>query len=245
MDKTNKQEIQVEIYHIISKNPGIHLSKIAELMDMHISKVEQNLEYLEKNKIIIAMQDLGYKRYYVDKKGVGTRSASSIETRKKIYTLITKNPGIHLSGIASMLEMRISHIEYHLLQMEHNQSIISIKDEKGYYKRYYTEDSKLGIKNKKLLALLRQEIPSTIISLLLKNSHLQHKDLIKHFDIGPSTLSYHLQKLVKLGIIEVQTYGKDKGYSLKNKKEITDLLLNYELNLLTRDFKDVWKNLNR
>ena len=39
---------------------------------------------------------------------------------QQIYTLIQKNPGLHLSKIAEQLNMRISHVEYHLLYLEKN-----------------------------------------------------------------------------------------------------------------------------
>ena len=223
MNKTEQREKQLHIYRLIAKNPGIHSSKIAELMNMHISIIEQLLRYLEHNRIVNVVEDLGYKRYYVEKIKVGTRVESTLEIQENIYRLIEKNPGIHMSKIAEILEMRISHVEYHLIQMEHNKKVIGMKDEKGYFKRYYTEDSELGIENKKLLALLRQEIPSTIIALLLKHNYMQHKELLHYVEIGPSTLSYHLKKLVKKNILEVKTFGKDKGYSLKNKKEMRDL----------------------
>lgn len=242
MNSQSDRERQIEIYRLIAKNPGIYLSKIAELINIKIDKIEQNLNFLEKNNIVTVVEDFGFKRYYVEKKGMGTRAGSAFETQEKIYKLIEKNPGLHLSKIAEMLQMRISLTEYHLIQLEQNKKIISQKDEKGYYKRYYTEDTELGIENKKLLVLLRQDIPSMIISLLLKHSYLQHKDLLTHFDTGPSTLSYHLRKLVDQGFIEVRTHGEEKGYFLKNKKEITDFLLKYEFTSWLKNFKDIWRD---
>lgn len=245
MSRTSDRERQVEIYRLIAKNPGIHLSKISELLSLQIDIVEKDLDFFVKNKIVTVTEDAGFKRYYIEKKSGGTRVESALETQEKIYTLIEKNPGLHLSKIAEILNMRISLVEYHLMQLEQNKKITGDRDERGYYKRYYAEDSEPGVQNKKLLSLLRQEVPSMIISFLLKHSYLQHKDLLKYFDFGPSTLSYHLRKLLEQGVIEVRTYGDERGYSLKNKKEITDLLLKYELNFLTKNFKDIWKDLTR
>ena len=240
MDKANKRKKQIQIYRIIAENPGIHLSKIAELLNLHISEVKQHLQFLERHKIIHTIQDTGYTRFYIDKNTVGSRAEQSQGIRDNIYRYIEKNPGIHLSKIASTFDMRISHAEYHLMHLEKNKKINGVKDEKGYYKRYYTTECDLGIENKKLFALLRQEIPSIIISLLLKKSPLQHREIMPYLDLDPSTLSYHIKKLVKQGIIEVKTYSSKKGYTLKNKKEITNLLLKYEFNKYPKKFRDVW-----
>lgn len=60
---------------------------------------------------------------------------------------------------------------------------------------------------------------------------------MEHLGISPSNLSYHLNKLVKYEIIEVKSYGDEKGYKLKNKKEVLQCLLNY---IVIDGFKDLW-----
>jgi len=241
-DKLN-HEAQRKIYSLITKNPGITSRKLSELLQQDIPQIERLLDYLERNKIITVVQDLGYKRYYIEKQHIPERELRTIEIRRKIYETIAKNPGIHLSNIADLLQMRISLADYHLLQMEQQQEIMSIKSEKGYYKRYYIKNSELGIHNKKLLGLLRQEIPLKIVLLLLRNKQMRHKDIHQYLNIASSTLSYHLTKLIKQSVIAVQTYGSDKGYVLTNRKEIFTLLMKYELHQLTQDFIDIWENL--
>ena len=243
MKEKQELEIQRKIYRIIAKNPGVTPVTLAELMEMDHPYVEGFLTYLERNKIVTTIQDVGYKRYYIGKQHIPERELRTIEIRRKIYNTIAKNPGVHLSEIAKKLHMRISHADYHLLQMEQNQEIMAIKSEKGYYKRYYLKNSELGSENKKLLGLLRQEIPLKIVLLLLKYHQMQHKDIHQHLDVASSTISYHLTKLIKLNIISVQTYGSEKGYVLKNRKEIYSLFIKYELHKLAEDFIDLWKSL--
>ena len=166
------------------------------------------------------------------------------EIQKKIYDLISKNPGLHLSKIAEMLNMRTSLAEYHLQKMEKNKLILSVKDGSGHYKRYYVEDSDIGTEDKRILALLRQEIPLRIVVYLLIKNKLRHKDLLKNLDIASSTLSFHINKLIKNGIIEINTYGDERGYTIRNKKKIIRLLIKYGLHLIVEDFKDVWQDLN-
>jgi len=163
-----------------------------------------------------------------------------LNTRRKIYNIVAKNPGLHLSRIAEILNMRISLAEYHLVYLEKNQVVVTVK-EPGY-SRYYIK-GEVGTENKKILALLRQEIPLKIVLFLLNNINSQHRDILKNIDVAPSTLSYHLRKLMKNGIVAVQTYGEGKGYSIVNREIIVRLLLKYKPYNLFESFKDVWVDL--
>jgi len=235
-------EIQKKIYDLISKNPGLYLSKIAELLDMKISLVEFYLLRMEKDRILTVVKETGFGRYYVEKKEVGIQGTRIADVREKIYGLISKNPGLHLSKIAEMLNMRISLAEYHLNYLEKTNRIIAVK-EGGYYKRYYTEESEVGDKEKKIIALLRQEIPLKIVLFLLKNPNAKYKEIQEHLNMSAPRLSYHLNKLTKNGIINVPSFDV-KGYSLKNKKEIVKFLKKYKFHAVIESFKDMWAQLD-
>jgi len=163
-----------------------------------------------------------------------------LETRRKIYGLVAKNPGLHLSKIAELLDMRISLVEYHLIHLIKNQ-VIDANKESGYL-RFYVK-GKIGIEDKKILSVLRQNIPLRILLYLLKNEILKHKEILENIDVAPSTLSYHLKKLVKYGLISVQTYGEEKGYSIVNRELIVGLLIQYKPYNLIESFKDIWIDL--
>lgn len=163
-----------------------------------------------------------------------------LETRRKIYDLVSKNPGLHLSKIAELLHMRISLVEYHLIYLVKNNIFVFVK-ESGYL-RFYVK-GKIGVKDKRILALLRQDVPLRIVLFLLKNINSQHKDILRNTNVAPSTLSYHLKKLVKYGLITVQTCGEERGYSISNKELIIRLLIQYKPYNLIDSFKDVWIDL--
>jgi hypothetical protein len=77
----------------------------------------------------------------------------------------------------------------------------------------------------------------------MRHKVLRHRDLLNNFDIVASTLSYHLDKLVRSEIVEVQTFGDEKGYKLVNKKKILRLLLKYESEVDADRFKSAWDDL--
>jgi predicted transcriptional regulator len=166
------------------------------------------------------------------------------EIRKKLYETIEKNPGLHLSKIADMLCIRTSLAEYHLKYLEKNEVIISIKKTGDYYRRYYTKDSPLGTDDKKILGLLREEMLLNIILLLLRKERLRHKDILASFTMTPPTLSYYLEKLVTNGVVEVTTFGEDRGYTLCDRKRIIRLLLSHEFHIVAEEFKSIWDDLH-
>jgi len=163
-----------------------------------------------------------------------------LETRRKIYDLVSKNPGLHLSRIAELLVMRTSLVEYHLIYLEKNQIIIPSKQ--SGYARYYVKGA-IGTEDKKIIAILRQDVPLRIVLYLLKNVRSQHKDILENIDIAPSTLSYHLKKLVRHGIIAVHTYGEKRGYYITNREEILRILVQYKPYNLIESFKGIWIDL--
>jgi predicted transcriptional regulator len=248
MNEYTKNETVKNIYDFISNHPGLHLRMIAEMLDRNISDVERELLYLERQGVILVVKKDGYDRYYVEKRKNRLRDERTIETRKQILDVITKNPGLYLSKIAEILELSIQLTDYHLAYLIKNKEITSARDPRGHYKRYYLVDHGLTRRDKKILEVLRQEIPLKVVLLLLKHHTLQHKEIWEELDILPSGLSYHIAKLVENEIIDVMPHGKEKGYVLKNREEIIRILKEYELliglRLSVERFTDMWKDLN-
>ena len=152
MNEFLERQIQRRIYNIIIKNPGIHITRIAELLNMPINEIEQHLKHLEQNKSITISIDEGYRRYYSTKEVVGDITNQILETRQKIYELILRNPGLHQAKIAQMLSMRKSLAEYHLQYLEKNNAIVSIKKEG--YRRYFIKDEDVDNKDKQILSVV-------------------------------------------------------------------------------------------
>jgi predicted transcriptional regulator len=159
------------------------------------------------------------------------------EIRRKIFKLILKNPGLHSSKIAEILKISGQLADYHLLYLERSNVITAVKE--AGYRRYYVK-GKIGIEERQRLSLLRQEMPLKIVLYLLKNPNTKHKELYKFLEIAPSTLSYHLKKLIKIGIVTFYVLNNVVFYYIKNDKEIIQLLMKYEPHSWIDNFEDVW-----
>ena len=62
--------------------------------------------------------------------------------------------------------------------------------------------------------------------------------------IHPSTLTYHLNRLDEYGIIEAVTFGKEKGYGVRNKKEIMWIIRKYIFDDVIEGFRDMWEDMD-
>lgn len=248
MDKSIEKDTQRKICDLIARSPGLHISKIAELLDMKISEVAFHLEYLEGMGRISVSKDTSIERYYIEDSRVKTRDKRSLETRREIYNIVAQNPGLYLSKIAETVGMSVPLTYYHLLFMEKNGDITVIKDAKGYFKRYYIAESGIDSNEKKILEMLGKKIPLKIVLFLLKHTHLKNKDMMELLNISSSKLSYHLTNLLDSGIVVANPHGEKKGYMLKNKDEIVRILQKYKFHIVlgvaVDDFKDLWGDLS-
>ncbi len=162
-----------------------------------------------------------------------------LEVRRRIFELIKSNPGIHLSKIASLLGMRVSHVEYHVAFLQKHEMI---RDEKiSGLKRFYL-CGQIGSSDKKLLFVLRQKSLLEIVLFVLKNGPCQHKDILAEIDLSASTLSYHLKKLVKKGVLRHETRDDMSGYVVVERDALMRVLIRYRPFDLFEGFSDVWKD---
>ena len=162
-----------------------------------------------------------------------------LETRRAVYDCIHQFPGIHLREIQRKLDMPMGLLEYHLIYLEKNR-FVGIQKE-GHYKRYYPARS--GVKDKVLLALLRQDIPRKILVRLLERDVACHSDILEYFHISPSTLSFHLNKLVKARVLNREKKGRIRYYSIREKEKVIETLITYRESFIDEvvdRFAEMW-----
>jgi predicted transcriptional regulator len=162
-----------------------------------------------------------------------------LEIRQKIFDIIVKNPGLHSLKIANILKISSQLADYHLLYLVRNELVTVVKEEG--YNRYYVK-GEIGTFERKYLALLRQEIPLKCVLYILKYPGSKHKDILEYLDVSPSTLSYHLKKLINNNIVEIRLYEEQKEYYIKDRRKIIRLLMKYKPYSWVDNFEDVWED---
>ena len=127
------------------------------------------------------------------------RDILELEARRRIHSYIVKYPGLHFRELMRKLNLPNSTLGYHLKYLE-KRGLITTKSE-GSYVRYYIINN-IGNDQKKMIHILRQEVPRHIILYLLTNSCASQIELSKSLEKHPTTIEIHLKKLLKKGIIE-------------------------------------------
>jgi len=162
-----------------------------------------------------------------------------IESRRRIYDFILSSPGAHLREMQRALEMPMGVLGHHLNYLEEHE-IVSAKMDR-YYKRYYP--STIGVKEKTLLSALRQERPRAIVLHLMLNPGQNHRDIMAHFDLSPSTLSFYLKDLTEKGIINRLKMGRESVFDIVSRDEVVRVLITYKpsfLDVLVDRFLEIW-----
>jgi predicted transcriptional regulator len=157
-----------------------------------------------------------------------------IGTRKDIYDFISKCPGLHLNELSRKTNIPKTTMYYHLNYLK-KRGILTTRNE-GRYVRYYIAN-KLGEEDKKIINLLRQDVPYKIIMLLYLNPNSTQVEISKHLKKHPTTISFHLDKLINLNIIEGIPIGNEIHYCVMNQDYISDLLIKYGEIFLDYDVK--------
>jgi predicted transcriptional regulator len=118
-----------------------------------------------------------------------------------------------------------STINYHLNHLKKQEVIIRKDADK--YTRYYVANN-VSEYEKKILHIFRQEIPSEIIIYLLLSPNSSQVKISKKLNKHPTTISFHLDKLMNTDIVESMPNGNEINYKIKNPQYICDLLNKYK-----------------
>ena len=167
----------------------------------------------------------------------------NLATRKKIFDFIEKNPGLHMRELSRRLDIPKTTLNYHLNYLK-KQDLISSKPEKAY-NRYWIKNG-TGSEEKKILKLLRDDVPRKILVLIMSNIARCQKELCEELQLTPSTVHFHLQKLIDMDFITiapvknqqfdgnepnskimVKKYRNEKIYMVKDPDTIHKLILKY------------------
>jgi predicted transcriptional regulator len=163
-----------------------------------------------------------------------------LETRRELYELITKFPGLHFREILRRLDISSGNLNYQLNYMMKHDMIVSIAD--GNLKRYYIIGKVKG-KEKRILACLRNETARGLVLYLLLNPDSQFNELAQKFDLAPSKLAYHLKKLVERDIIIKKKEGRITIYRAKDENAIANVLITFRpsfLDSVVESFLESW-----
>jgi predicted transcriptional regulator len=170
--------------------------------------------------------------------------ALQLDVRKKIYKAIEKNPGIHFREIQRRTDLAVGSLQYHL---EYLQKRHIIKTEKqGKFVRYFSVRGKQLGEQTNLMSLLRQESLRHIMLFLLSRKSANNQVIAKNVGLSPSTVSFHLEKLLTENIIGKRRRGRKTYYFVINPEEARTLIMGYRRSFLddmVDRFTETWEEI--
>lgn len=150
------------------------------------------------------------------------------EKRRKIYTVIETNPGIHLRELQRVLNIPLTTLEYHLSYMTRKKIVHG--ETVGHHKRYYTKP--LDPEDKKVLSALRQKRMQEIVLIILANKKVKYQFLLDYFKLPRSTLSFYLKYLVDNSILARDKIGYENLYTVQDEDKVAKVLIAYKSSFL-------------
>ena len=163
-----------------------------------------------------------------------------LENRRKAYELVKKYSGCHFRELERKSNLPAGVLKYHLDFLNRHEIIRQEKD--GNNMRYFP--ATIQLENTKLLSLLRRDSIRKIILFILVNKNPHHEDIASFVHLSPSTVSWHIKKLLKNNIISQMKEGRKTVYRLliEEDKIIKTLILYKEsfLDSLVNKTIEMW-----
>jgi predicted transcriptional regulator len=158
--------------------------------------------------------------YFMDRKGI-----IGLEIRRNIYNHILDYPGMHLRKLSRSLKIPKTTLMYHLKLLEKEDFLIPKKEKR--YIRYYAA-KKVGNNYKNIISIFRKRTPLRIILFLFLFPSNSILDISLELEISMSTISYHINKLISLGVVQRRREGYSYVYNIKYYQETYNLLVSYK-----------------
>ncbi|WP_406655802.1 winged helix-turn-helix transcriptional regulator [Methanolobus sp. ZRKC2] len=165
-----------------------------------------------------------------------------LDTRKRIFEAIRASPGIHLRELERCLSMAVGSLQYHLHYLEKRNLILQIKDEQ--FVRYFIKDKELDANDRKVLSFLRKKACRHILMSLIEEPGMNNKDLSSAISLSPSTVSWHLNKLVASGIVQKTVNGRESNFEVVDADNVAGLMITYKgsfFDKLLDNFIEMWE----
>ncbi len=146
-----------------------------------------------------------------------------LDSRRKVFDLVCGCPGIHFRDIQKRAGASNGALSYNLDQLLKTGLLVISRD--GEFSRYYPNKGFADEDKRRALEILRRKTYRQIIMSLLENGACKNGELSHKCNLAPSTISFHLLKLVDSKILEKHAINGSKLFSLRNPELIKENLV--------------------
>lgn len=155
--------------------------------------------------------------------------AFEVGIRQQLFTLISECPGLHFRDVQRRTEAATGNLSYHLEHLVKAGLLEPVRD--GKYLRYYVP-KEASVEQKGILKLVRLKTDRHILLILLQNGVSTNEQLSEILHLSPSTISWHLKKLVNADILNASAVGRKTIYSIKDSDFVSKILIKYKESFL-------------
>ena len=145
---------------------------------------------------------------------ISRKNILELNARQIIYNYIKENPGQHLREVSRNIDIPFTTLRYHIRVLL-NLELIELKFI-DHNKKFFASGEVNNL-DKQLLSIIRKKIPFRIYMQFLFSGMSTQKELSEELEVDPATISYHLKKMIKLGIIEQAPIENGNVYPFLNK----------------------------
>jgi predicted transcriptional regulator len=149
--------------------------------------------------------------------------------RKRITEYIRRNPGVHFRQISRDLDLAVGQVDFHLNALVKGE--VLVKETGTGNVRFFVRD-KFSKDERKAMSILRREIPRGIVLYLLDNPGSGPSKILENFNFTSATMSYHLRRLEKIGVLRVDQKGRERHYFIDDPELVESLLILYRSTLM-------------
>jgi predicted transcriptional regulator len=120
----------------------------------------------------------------------------------------------------------MGNVQYHVYKLEKAERISSIR--RGFY-RFYYPSALFGERQRDVLSVLSLGTPRELLLHLINKPNSSQEELAHELGVSQPTVSWHLKRLVGLGVVEKQQVGRSMTYRVAggSASEIANLIKSY------------------
>lgn len=134
------------------------------------------------------------------------------DVRARIYGYICQNPGIHLRGLSSEMQVKLGTLRYHLSVLQHTHKIAVSSDNASI--RFYENSGTYSTEEQHILKHLRNETTKKILAVLLDRPMATRQDIADAVGVSGPSVSWHMKRLEEDHIVHPRRDGRLTAYEI-------------------------------